>query len=64
LVKSTINPAIKAEIYDPFHTTTLNEIIKPLMAADKLKVLRRPNENYDILLYESDLKPHISKEKK
>ncbi len=34
------------------------------MAADKLKVLRRPNENYDILLYESDLKPHISKEKK
>jgi hypothetical protein len=63
LLKSAINPAIKADIDDPFHTTTLNEIIKPLMAADKLKVLRRPYENYDILLYESDLKL-FSKEKK
>jgi hypothetical protein len=34
------------------------------MAADKLRVFRRNNSIYEILLYESDLKPHMSKEKK
>ncbi len=49
---------------DPFHSTTLNDILKPIIAADKLKVLRRVNQSFAILLYESDLKTNLSKEKR
>lgn len=34
----------KADVNDPFHTTTLNELLKPIIANDRLKVLRRVNE--------------------
>lgn len=38
--------------------------MKPLMAVDRLQVLRRPNQDYDILLFECDLKPNVPKERR
>ena len=46
----------KADISDPFHSTTLNDLMKPIIAIDRLKVLRRQFEGYYIFLYQSDLK--------
>jgi hypothetical protein len=39
--------------------------MRPIFAADRLKVLRRQNENYEIMLFESDLlKAHVPKDKR
>jgi hypothetical protein len=39
--------------------------MKPIIAIDRLKVLRRQYEHYDIALYETDLKvANFPKEKK
>lgn len=39
--------------------------MKPIIAMDRLKVLRRQYEHYDIALFETDLKvANFSKEKK
>ena len=42
----------------------LNEIFKPVFAADRLRVLRRQHEFFEILLYPDDLKVLTSKEKR
>jgi hypothetical protein len=54
----------KLDQNDPFHTTTLNEILKPIIAQDKLKILRRQNEHFQVKLFEHDLKSHLPKEKR
>ena len=41
---------------DPFQNPFINDIFKPIMAADKLQVLRKDKECYDIFLLEKDLK--------
>jgi len=46
----------KSDISDPFPSTTLNDLMKPIIAIDRLKVLRRQFEGYYIFLYQSDLK--------
>jgi len=39
--------------------------MKPIIAMDRLKVLRRQYENYDIALFEADIKiANIPKEKR
>ena len=39
--------------------------MKPIIAMDRLKVLRRQYENYDIALFETDIKiANIPKEKR
>ena len=48
---------------DPFHTIVLNDIFKPVLAADRLKVLRRENCHLEIDLYEKDIKC-LSKDRK
>lgn len=53
---STLIASAKADISDPFHSTTLNDLMKPIIAIDRLKVLRRQFEKYFIYLYQSDLK--------
>ena len=56
---------MRQDLSDPFHSTTLNDIMKPIIAMDRLKVLRRQYEHYDIALFETDLKvANFSKEKK
>ena len=47
---------------DPFQGTMLNEIFKPIMAMDKLSVLRRDRACFEILLNPCDLKA-LSREK-
>ena len=41
---------------DPFSNPFINEIFKPIMAVDKLSVLRKGKENFDILIKPVDLK--------
>ena len=41
---------------DPFSNPFINEIFKPIMAVDKLQVLRKGKENFDILIKPTDLK--------
>lgn len=48
---------------DPFHTIVLNDIFKPVLAADRLKVLRRENCQMEIYLFEKDIKC-LSKDRK
>ena len=48
---------------DPFTNPFCNEIFKPIIAADKLQVLRRANEGYDVLILSKDLKVY-SKDKR
>lgn len=39
--------------------------MRPIFAADRLKVLRRQNEKFDIMLYEADLqKAHMPKDRR
>jgi hypothetical protein len=39
--------------------------MRPIFAADRLKVLRRQNELFDIVLYEADLhRAHMPKDKR
>ena len=48
---------------DPFSNPFLNDIFKPVMALDRLQVLRRDKSDYEILFYKKDLKP-LTKEKR
>lgn len=50
---------------DPFHSTLLNDMMRPIFAADRLKVLRDKNEKYEVMLFEADLvKSHMPKDKR
>ena len=42
----------------------MNHILKPLFAYDKLEVLRRQNDSYEIMLFELDIKQKLAKEKR
>lgn len=49
---------------DPFHSKNINEIFRPIFAADRHKVLRRKFEKFYIVLYAADLKAaEISKDR-
>ena len=48
---------------DPFSNPFINDIFHPIMAADKLQVLRKGKEMYDIFIREDDLKV-LAKEKR
>lgn len=41
---------------DPFQNPFINEIFKPILAADKLQVLRNDKEIYDVFILPKDLK--------
>lgn len=46
----------KLQAQDPFWNPFINDIFKPIMAADKLQILRKDRDQYDILLLPKDLK--------
>ena len=41
---------------DPFNNPFINEVFKPIMAADKLQVLRKDKERFDVFIMPKDLK--------
>lgn len=41
---------------DPFQNPFINEIFKPILAADKLQVLRYEKEIYDVFILPKDLR--------
>ena len=48
---------------DPFNNPFINDIFKPIMAADKLQVLRKDKEKFDVFIMAKDLKV-FSKDKR
>ena len=41
---------------DPFNNPFINDVFKPIMAADKLMVLRKDKEKFDVFIMTKDLK--------
>lgn len=58
MVGNSVNSSADKKLLaqDPFNNPFINDVFKPIMAADKLCVLRKDKEKFDVFIMAKDLK--------